>query len=90
MRDWLAADDRFEWIEPRGGVVGFPRFRPDVDVDVDDFYTGLFERHGTLVGPGHWFDQPRRHFRLGYGWPTLERLAEGLANLSLAATEAGA
>lgn len=90
VRDWLAADDRFEWIEPRGGVVGFPRFRPDLNVDVDAFYTGLFERHGTLVGPGHWFNQPRRHFRLGYGWPTLESLAEGLANISLAATEAGA
>ncbi len=90
VRAWLAADDRFEWIEPRGGVVGFPRFRPDVDLDVDAFYAGLFERHGTLVGPGHWFDQPRRHFRLGYGWPTIERLTEGLTNLSIAATEAGA
>ena len=90
VRGWLAADDRFEWVEPRGGVVGFPRLRPDLPVDLDAFYGGLFERHGTVVGPGHWFDQPRRHFRLGYGWPTLERLGEGLSNLSLAATEAGA
>jgi aspartate/methionine/tyrosine aminotransferase len=90
VRWWLAADVRFEWVEPRGGVVGFPRIRPDVPVDLDAFYTGLFERHGTVVGPGHWFDQPRRHFRLGYGWPTLERLDEGLARLSTAATEASA
>jgi len=89
-RGWVAADPRFEWAEPRGGVVGFPRFRPDVAVDVDRFYELLFERHGTIVGPGHWFDQPRRHFRLGYGWPTLERLEEGLANLSAAAGAAGA
>ncbi len=90
VRGWIGADDRFEWVEPRGGVVGFPRLRPDVDLDLDAFYAGLFERHGTLVGPGHWFDQPRRHFRLGYGWPTPDRLAEGLANLSAAASEAGA
>ena len=90
VQGWLAGDDRFEWVEPRGGVVGFPRFRPELEVDLDAFYAGLFERHGTIVGPGHWFDQPRRHFRLGYGWPSLERLAEGLASLSMAATEAGA
>jgi hypothetical protein len=45
---------------------------------------------GRSSGPGHWFDQPRRHFLLGYGWPTLERLDEGLSNLSVAATQAGA
>jgi aspartate/methionine/tyrosine aminotransferase len=89
VRAWLAADDRFEWVEPRGGAVGFPRIRADVALDVDAFYAHLFERHGTLVGPGHWFDQPRRHFRLGYGWPTLAQLEEGLASLSAAATEAG-
>jgi aspartate/methionine/tyrosine aminotransferase len=87
-RTWMAADPRFEWHEPEGGVVGFPRLRPDFGVDVDRFYATLFERHGTVVGPGHWFDQPRRHFRLGYGWPAPAQLREGLANLSAAATEA--
>ena len=74
---WLAGQDSFEWVEPRGGVVGFPRFRPDVEVDVDAFYRLLLDEHGTVVGPGHWFDQPRRHFRLGYGWPTAAELAVG-------------
>jgi aspartate/methionine/tyrosine aminotransferase len=90
VRAWLALDARFEWVEPMGGVVGFPRLRRDVGLDIDAFYTSLFERHGTVVGPGHWFDQPRRHFRLGFGWPTLERLEAGLAALSAAATEARA
>ena len=90
VRGWLARDERFEWVEPHGGVVGFPRLRPDLPLDLDTFYAGLFERHGTIVGPGHWFDQPRRHFRLGYGWPSLERLDEGLVALSAAATEASA
>lgn len=89
-RAWFAgpAAERFEWVEPRGGVVGFPRLRPEIAIDVDAFYRILLERHGTVVGPGHWFDQPRRHFRLGYGWPTLERLRAGLAALDSAAIEA--
>ena len=85
---WMAGQDTFEWVEPRGGVVGFPRFKPDVDVDLDAFYRVLLDEHGTVVGPGHWFDQPRRHFRLGYGWPTADELAGGLAALSAAAERA--
>src|SRR4051812_29086392 len=38
VRDWMAAQDTFEWIEPKGGVVGLVRFRPDVDVDTERFY----------------------------------------------------
>ncbi len=89
VRAWMAAQDTFEWVEPGGGVVGFPRFRPEVDVDIDAFYRILLERYGTVVGPGHWFDQPRRHFRLGYGWPSPDDLEAGLAGLIAAATEAG-
>jgi aspartate/methionine/tyrosine aminotransferase len=87
VRAWLADQDLVEWVEPRGGVVGFPRFRPDVPVDVDAFYRVLLERYGTIVGPGHWFDQPRRHFRLGYGWPTPTELEQGLAAITAAAVE---
>ncbi len=88
VRAWIGDHELFEWVEPRGGVVGFPRFRADVPVDVDRFYRILFERYGTVVGPGHWFDQSRRHFRLGYGWPTAVDLEQGLAALTAAAVEA--
>ena len=88
VRDWVAGQDLFEWVEPRGGVVGFPRFQADVQVDVDAFYRILLERYGTLVGPGHWFDQPRRQFRLGYGWPTPIELEHGLAALVASAVQA--
>jgi aspartate/methionine/tyrosine aminotransferase len=75
---WLRDHERLEWVPPRGGVVGFPRIRPGVPVDPDVFYRVLFEDHGTILGPGHWFEQPRSYFRLGYGWPTLAELREGL------------
>jgi aspartate/methionine/tyrosine aminotransferase len=88
VRDWLAGQDLFEWVEPRGGVVGFPRFQADIPVDVDAFYRILLERYGTLVGPGHWFDQPRRQFRLGYGWPTAIELEQGLAAIMASAVQA--
>jgi DNA-binding transcriptional MocR family regulator len=65
-------------------VVGFPRIRPGAGVDIEAFYRILFEEHGAIVGPGHWFEQPRSHFRLGYGWPTLDELREGLAAIDAA------
>jgi len=87
-RAWIASDPSFEWVEPAGGVVGFPRIRSDVEVDVDRFYEVLLEEHGTVVGPGHWFEQSRRYFRLGYGWPQPAELEAGLAGLSRAVREA--
>ena len=86
--DWLRDHSTLEWVPPRGGVVGFPRIRPGAGVDTDAFYRVLFEEHGTIVGPGHWFEQAREHFRLGYGWPTIEELRGGLAAIdaSLAAS----
>lgn len=88
---WLDGHPRLEWVPPRGGVVGFPRIRRSVaaSTDVDAFYRILFEEHGTIVGPGHWFEQPRTHFRLGYGWPARADLVEGLAAID-AALEAAA
>ena len=81
-RDWIAGEELMEWVEPRGGVVGFPRIRPDAPVDVDAFYRLLTDEFGTYVGPGHWFEQSRRHFRLGFGWPLPEELKEGLTGIS--------
>lgn len=87
--EWLDGHEVLEWIPPQGGVVGFPRIRPGAPVHPDTFYRVLFEDHGTIVGPGHWFEQPRTHFRLGYGWPTITELREGLAAIdeALAAAE---
>jgi aspartate/methionine/tyrosine aminotransferase len=81
---WLDGHEHLEWVPPRGGVVGFPRIRPGLGVDTDAFYRILFEEHGTIVGPGHWFEQPRTYFRLGYGWPTTHELRDGLAAIDAA------
>lgn len=85
---WIERSQAFEWVEPRAGVVCFPRIREDVNVDVDRFYSDLFNVHGTYVGPGHWFDQDRRFFRLGFAWPGTRELVRGLEALELAAAGA--
>jgi aspartate/methionine/tyrosine aminotransferase len=87
VRDWMAGQDRFEWVEPRAGVVGFPR--ATAPIDEDRFYDALLSEHGTYVGPGHWFGQPRSSFRLGFAWPTADELERGLAGLLAAAADAG-
>jgi aspartate/methionine/tyrosine aminotransferase len=85
VREWMAGQDTFEWIEPEGGVVGLVRFRAGVDVDTDHFYEVLLAKYGTYVGPGHWFEVSDRCFRLGFGWPTEAGLRAGLVALSTAA-----
>jgi aspartate/methionine/tyrosine aminotransferase len=86
-RRWIEGQEVFEWVAPSGGVVAFPRARPGLDLDGPAFHRRLFDAYGTIVGPGHWFDQPDTAFRLGYGWPTPDRLADGLEALSAVAAE---
>ena len=85
VREWMAGQDTFEWVEPSAGVVCMPRFREEIEVDVDRFYADLLAEHGTYVGPGHWFDQDRRSFRLGFAWPEPDELERGLTGLLAAA-----
>ncbi len=88
VRDWVTAEDLIEWVEPDGGVVCFPRIRPEADVDAEAFHRILLDDHATVVGPGHWFERPDTYMRIGYGWPTKERLIEGLVNVSTAIRQA--
>ena len=60
-------------------------FAHEVEVDVDRFYERLLAEHGTYVGPGHWFEQDRRSFRVGFAWPETEELERGLGGLLAAA-----
>lgn len=84
VADWMAGEDRLEWVRPSGGVVCFPRMTAEPTGGTEGFYRRLLEDHGAYVGPGHWFERPDSYFRLGYGWPTAEELQGGLTAISAA------
>lgn len=88
LKDWMATQDLLDWIEPSGGVVCFPRFKDHVKLDTDRFYELLLEKYDTFVGPGRWFNETDRHFRIGYGWPTADELRNGLKGIEMAAKDA--
>jgi aspartate/methionine/tyrosine aminotransferase len=89
MKTWYRGQEEFEWIEPSGGVVAFPRIKPSLRVDLDLFYKTLKEKYGTYIGPGHWFEQDRRFIRIGFAW-TKERadLSSGLKAITASVREA--
>lgn len=84
VKAWMAEQTDFEWVEPQGGCVCFPRIKPDSGVDVEKFYKLLNTVYKTFTGPGHWFESDRAHMRLGFGWPPKEELAHGLLNITQA------
>lgn len=88
VKDWMAHEELLEWIEPQGSCICFPRIRSDLTLDVDAFYRCLNDKYGVFVGPGHWFERSRRHFRIGYGYPTLDQLKDGLDGISKALRDA--
>ena len=61
---------------------------PERGADPEVFHTAALRDHGTYVGPGHWFEQDRRCFRLGFGWPGMDELVRGLDGLTAAARDA--
>jgi aspartate/methionine/tyrosine aminotransferase len=68
--------DRFAWVRPRGGSIGFPRL---LDAEpIDAFAARLIEAEGVLLLPGSQFGFEGNHFRIGFG---REDLPEALAGL---------
>lgn len=84
LKKWIAAHHYLEWIEPTGGVVCFPRFKTNIEMDFEKFYKILLEEYKTYVGPGHWFEQSKRSFRLGFGWEKQNEFVKGLENIDKA------
>jgi aspartate/methionine/tyrosine aminotransferase len=61
--DWA---DRFEWVRPKAGSIGFPRLTVP-GVRIDDWAAELVEAEGVLLLPGSQFEYPGNHFRIGFG-----------------------
>jgi aspartate/methionine/tyrosine aminotransferase len=61
--DWA---DRFAWVRPRGGSIGFPRLTVP-GVRIDEWAAALVEAEGVLLLPGSVFGHPGNHFRIGFG-----------------------
>jgi aspartate/methionine/tyrosine aminotransferase len=58
--------DRFSWVRPRAGSVGFPRLTVP-GLSIDDWSARLVEAEGVLLLPGSQFGFGGNHFRLGFG-----------------------
>ena len=84
LKKWIINHQYLEWIEPTGGVVCFPRFKKNIEIDIEKFYTILLENYKTYVGSGHWFEQSKRSFRLGFGWELRPAFIKGLENIDKA------
>ena len=68
--------DRFTWVRPRGGSIGFPRLLDDEPID--DFAARLVEAEGVLLLPGSQFGFEGNHFRIGFGREDMPQAVTGL------------
>jgi len=84
---WLQQETRLESVLPEGGVVCFPRFTNDIQIDTEKFYRLLMQKYKTMVGPGHWFAMPDTYMRIGFGWTDTATFQTGLKNISRAIDE---
>lgn len=77
IRDLISKEPKLSWVEPRGGVVCFPRI--ETGQDGDELADVLRREYDTAVVPGRFFDAPR-HFRIGFGGAP-EVVSGGIANI---------
>ena len=61
--EWV---DRFTWVRPRSGSIGYPRLTVP-GVRIDDWAAELVEAEGVLLLPGSQLGHGGNHFRLGFG-----------------------
>ncbi|MGC2781449.1 MAG: pyridoxal phosphate-dependent aminotransferase [Bradyrhizobium sp.] len=84
-----AHTELIEWIRPDAGALCCIRLRREVfdDAAVSRFHAELARRE-TRVGPGSWFGDEPRVFRLGFGLLTLPDLDEALGRTAQALRQA--
>jgi len=88
VTEWMNKQTDIEWVQPKGGVVCFPRVKKEINIDLNKFYQILIDKYGTFVGIGRWFEMDDRFFRVGYGWPSEDELKGGLECITKAIEEA--
>jgi aspartate/methionine/tyrosine aminotransferase len=77
--------DRFAWVRPRGGSIGFPRLLGATPID--EFAAQLVEAEGVLLLPGSQFAYPGNHFRIGFGRTNVPEALAGLERFVERTTE---
>jgi aspartate/methionine/tyrosine aminotransferase len=82
FEDWA---DRFTWVRPNAGCIGFPRLTVP-GVRIDDWAAELVQSEGVLLLPGSQFGHGGNHFRIGFGrrnLPEAVAALEGFARRTL-------
>lgn len=57
--------DRFSWIRPQGGCVGFVHYK--AHHPIDELAETLVHKQGVLLMPSRIYDFPGNYFRIGFG-----------------------
>ena len=57
--------DKFEWVRPKAGTIGFPRLKGDVDSL--EFCQEVVKEANIMLLPSTVYDYDNKHFRLGFG-----------------------
>lgn len=83
LKHWMAHQDALEWVEPKGGVVCFPRLKNGATTD--ELCRTMATKYRTFTVPGYGFGM-NRHLRIGFGGDA-EELSEGLKRLTQALKE---
>lgn len=86
LKQWLANEPLLNYVLPKGGAVCFPQINAPT-LNTAHFYKTLFQKYGTYVGAGRWFEQPDSYLRIGFGYPSVTQLQQGLQNISHAIRE---
>lgn len=80
LREWMTRQQSLEWVEPKGGVVAFPRLKNANDTE--ELCRLLVKRYRTFTIPGYCFEM-NQHVRIGFGGEELE-LRAGLERVGKA------
>jgi aspartate/methionine/tyrosine aminotransferase len=82
VKDWIETHERIlDWVEPDGGILCFPKFVINNDIDSVMLGKKFIDESGVLISPGKFFGNDD-HFRLTYMNP-VEELKFALDSMSV-------